>query len=327
MNDKTQILLVDAESECVRRDHRFEFVGHEAILRVLAFRRWQFPVIQAHGELRREQLVKPRRLANRGHVHDPDAGGVAQHVAQRGVLHRLVDGALHVEAEIRARESGDRHMRRLHAELPRDVGAHFSGRRRREREDRWAAKSSCHGTQREIVGAEVVAPLADAVRFVDDEQADGARQQSFEEFTILEALRREIEHFAGAVGHALRERARFPVGQVRVHGKRVDAKRREFVLLVLHQGDERTHDDGESREHQRGELIDEGFAAAGGHDDKCVLSLENGADRLPLALLKIAMTEALDEQPARLGPKCWRHRLSQKQEPDRSQTMLIGKIG
>ena len=57
--------------------------------------------------------------------------------------------------------------------------------------------------EREIVGPEVVAPLAHAVRFVDHEQADGSREQSLEEIAILEPLGREVEDLAAAVGHAL----------------------------------------------------------------------------------------------------------------------------
>src|SRR5690348_5088094 len=39
MSDKSDIALVDAESEGVRRDHGFEGVGHEAILHVLSIGR------------------------------------------------------------------------------------------------------------------------------------------------------------------------------------------------------------------------------------------------------------------------------------------------
>ena len=64
------------------------------------------------------------------------------------------------------------------------------------------------GAEREVVGAEVVAPLAHAVRLVDDEEAHRAREQQIEEVAILEALGREVEDLALAVGHLARRLAR-----------------------------------------------------------------------------------------------------------------------
>ena len=95
---------------------------------------------------------------------------------------------------------------------------------------------------------------------------------------------------------------------MRVHGERVDAVRGELVLLVLHQRDERTDDDGQPGKHQRGQLVDERFAAARRHDDERVVSVEDGVDRFPLAFLEILMAEAIDENAPRFGPKCRRHR-------------------
>ena len=66
----------------------------------------------------------------------PTPGLSSQHRLERGVLRRLVDRAPHLEAQVRPREAGDGDLRIAHAELARDVVAHFGGRRRGEREDR-----------------------------------------------------------------------------------------------------------------------------------------------------------------------------------------------
>ena len=58
-------------------------------------------------------------------------------------------------------------VRIAHAELARDVVAHFGGRGRGERENRRTSEPLDDRAEREVVGAEVVAPLAHAVRFVD----------------------------------------------------------------------------------------------------------------------------------------------------------------
>ena len=165
--------------------------------------------------------------------------------------------------------------------------------------------------EREVVGTEVVAPLADAVRFVDDEQAHRAREQALEEVAVLEALGREVEDLALAVLDLPARLARLARRQMRVHRERVDAVRGELVLLVLHQRDERTDDDREAREHQRGQLIDERLAAARRHDDERVAPGEHGVDRLPLAFLEILMAKALASMRA-LWLDFRRHRRSGK---------------
>jgi hypothetical protein len=67
-------------------------------------------------------------------------------------------------------------LARANAELPRDVLAHVLRGRGGEREHRRAAEPRDHGAEREIVRAKIVAPLAHAVRFVDDEEAHRARE-------------------------------------------------------------------------------------------------------------------------------------------------------
>ena len=81
-----------------------------------------------------------------------------------------------------------------------------------------------------------------------------------------------------------------------MHRYRADTLRRELVVLVLHQGDERTYDDRQPREYNAGQLIDERFAASGRHDDECVLSGKYGIDRLPLAGTEVTMTKSFMKQ-------------------------------
>ena len=99
-------------------------------------------------------------------------------------------------------------MRIAHAELPDDVLPHLMRRRRGEREHRRAAEPRHHGTQREIVRAEVVSPLTDAMRFVHDKETHVAREQPIEELAVLEAFGCEIENLAFTVLYLSRGLAR-----------------------------------------------------------------------------------------------------------------------
>ena len=250
-------------------------------------------------ELVLQLLVQALGLLDRRHVHDAVAPGRVDQRAQRLVLGHVVDGAADLEAQVRAREAGDRHRGVAHPELAHDVGAHLRGRRRGERQHRRAPEAVDHRAEREVVGAEVVPPLADAVRLVDDEEAHLALQQHLEEVAVLEPLGRDVED----VALALRDRplgvARLARRLVRVERERVDALRDHLVLLVLHERDERAHDQRQPLEHQRGELVDERLPAAGRHHDERVAPAEDRLDRLVLPVLEVVEAEAVREDLAR----------------------------
>ena len=65
--------------------------------------------------------------------------------------------------------------------------------------------------------AEVMSPAADAMRLVDDEQADRPGQKVLEECPILEPLRCEVEHLPFTLGDLPVRFTRFGCGQMRVH--------------------------------------------------------------------------------------------------------------
>ena len=95
--------------------------------------------------------------------------------------------------------------------------------------------------------------------------------------------------------------ARFAGGEMRVHRDRIDALCFELVLLILHESDQRAHDDSQSWQRKRGKLVDERLAAAGGHHDKCIASIQEGFDWLPLPLPEILMAKALTQQSESFG--------------------------
>ena len=114
-------------------------------------------------------------------------------------------------------------------------------------------------------GAEVVAPLRDAVRLVDDEQADRMRRDEVEEGGVGEPLGRREDDLRRAGGDRLlggvdlvgADRA------VQLHGG--DAELAQLVALVLHQRDQRRDDQRRAGQEQGGELVAERLAGAGRH--------------------------------------------------------------
>ena len=63
----------------------------------------------------------------------------------------------------------------------------------------------------------------------------------------------------------------------------VDPMLAQHVELILHQGDERAHDDGRALEQQRAELIGQRLAGPVAKNGKRVLACENAKDDLFLA--------------------------------------------
>src|SRR5258705_12172963 len=93
---------------------------------------------------------------------------------KNGVFDLIVDGANHLEPEIRSRKPGNGDVGIHHPQLADDVRLDVLGCGSGECEDRRAAQSLGDCAEGEIVRPEVVAPLTDAVRFVDDEKTYGA---------------------------------------------------------------------------------------------------------------------------------------------------------
>ncbi len=151
-------------------------------------------------------------------------------------------------------------------------------------------------------------PLAHAMRLIDDEETDRAREEMLEERTILETLGSEVKYFSLALCDLTVRLSRLGGREVRVHRDGAHSLRGELVVLVFHQGDERADDDRKTGQQQRGQLVDQGFPAAGRHHHQGVLSRENGIERLPLARSEILMPKAiLQELASRLPRYLYRH--------------------
>jgi len=86
-----------------------------------------------------------------------------------------------------------------------------------------------------------------------------------------------------------------------------EAERGELRGLVIHEGDEWGDDEGCAASGERGKLIAEGFARAGGHDEKDVAAVGCGFTDLLLVGAEVAVAEDAVEQGGEgfgLGERC-----------------------
>ena len=125
-----------------------------------------------------------------------------------------------------------------------------------------------------------MAPLRDAVRFVNCEERDVRLPQAFPEPIVVEPLGRDVEKVEPARVDLLGDLARFERRRRRVKRRGVDSVFQRGVDLVFHKGEERTDDDAHALRERGGQLITERFSAPRGHNGKDVLTVENGANDL-----------------------------------------------
>ena len=151
--------------------------------------------------------------------------------------------------QVGAIERPDELDRIAQAELRGDVAPDARGRGRGVGVQADAGKQRPQLPELPVLGTEVVPPLADAVRFVDGHEADVARREQVEKVLAPfgdEPLRRDVQQPEPSLAQSGHDR-RFPIGRQRaVVTGGGDAVADQRVDLILHQRDQRRHDEGEA---------------------------------------------------------------------------------
>src|SRR5262249_17474511 len=143
---------------------------------------------------------------------------------------------------------------------------------------------------------EVVAPLGDAVRLVDGEQRDANPAKLLQKALVVEALRRDVQQLQRPGAQLAVYLAELLLGERAVQARGGDAALAQHIDLVLHQRDQRRDNHGDALEEQRGELVAQRFAAAGGKDRQRRALAEQRVDHLALAGAEGGQAEARSEQ-------------------------------
>ena len=170
----------------------------------------------------------------------------------------------------------------LEREARRDLAVRGLGGRGGEGDARHVGPALGELGEREVVGAEVVAPLRHAVRLVDREEGDAAALEEPLGGLGVEPLGRDVEQveLARQVGaFDLGPLGRLLAG-VEVGGAHAVAH--EGVDLVVHERDEGRHHDARALAQQRGDLVAEALAATGRHEHDGVAAARDLRDDLGL---------------------------------------------
>ena len=193
--------------------------------------------------------------------------------------------------QVRPIEVADQRHRLPQPETLDDVAAHLLGGGGGEGVDRRLGKRRAQPAELAVLRPEVVAPVADAVRFVDGDEAHApARELPLKAGAAIahQPLGRDVEQPQPPVAERRQRRRALVGGRGAVETRRRHAALDQAVDLVLHQRDERRDDERDAGRvaDQRRRLKADRFAAAGRHDDEAVAAIEDGVDRLPLQRTK-----------------------------------------
>ena len=178
-----------------------------------------------------------------------------------------------------------------------DLGRRRCGQRDRRR----ASESRSVLSEPRVVGPEIVPPLADTVSLVDGEPRDVQLGNRVAEGLASKALGSHEQEVQLATNRAGQPLFTFTGAQRGIHEACSHAARHEPVDLILHQRDQRAHDQCQPVEHDRGQLVDQRLARPGGHRQQHVPAVEHGLDRLGLPATEALDPELLSQNATDLG--------------------------
>jgi len=298
MRHEAHVRLVDAHAEGDGRAHDDAVLAQEAALVVgTHFRRQAGVVGQGIEALVAEEFGGFLDLAPR---HAVDDAGLAAVAAQE--IGQLLAGIVflhHGVADVGAVERADEvaGLGQVQALGDLALGGRVGGGG--QRDARNVRPALVQDGQLAVFGAEIVAPLRHAVRFVDGEQGDVAAREQRQKAAGQQALGSDIEHVQLAGQQlALDAGGGFAIqGRVQVFG--AHAELAQGLDLVLHESDERGDDDADAIAQQCRDLVAQRLAAAGGHEDECVMSGSHVLHDVLLGTTEIVVTKDALEQIVR----------------------------
>ena len=280
VDDEAHVGAVDAHAEGDGGDDDGEPLVHEGLLRRPPLRRGEAGVVGGAGDAGlRQGRGEALHVAPGLGVDDAPLPLVAadggDHLG-RGI--GAGEGAVDEVGAVRVADETDGVAER-HAE--RDVVPHLRRGRGREGHAGGLREAVQHLGEAAVLGAELVAPVGDAVGLVHGGQRHAGADEG-EEVAEEEALGAHVEE----TGLPRREAAPGlpPVGGLEVGVERVGGEARlpGGVHLVVHERDEGGDDEDEAPVQRRRKLVAEALPAPRGEHDEGIAAREGGFDGLPL---------------------------------------------
>ena len=128
---------------------------------------------------------------------------------------------------------------------------------------------------------------------VDGDDREGHFAQQRLRFLLEQPFRSEIEQLEAAVPEIRNDVALLGAAQRRVQERRRHTRFAQRAHLILHERDQRRHDDADAIAHERGYLIAQGLAAARRHQHERIVPGNGGCDDRFLLAAELGIAEHL----------------------------------
>ena len=188
-----------------------------------------------------------------------------------------------------------------------DLGRGGRGEGRERRSTRLPVCASARAgrvSQKPVVGPEVVTPLRDAMRLVDDEPRDRHVAEDAHEGIRREALGRDIQQAQIPGTRGLHRLAAHLAGQHRVQRRRPNSPLVQLVHLVFHQRDQRRHHQCRPWQQDGGKLKAERLSRSRRHDGQHIVPLHHGAHEVLLTGAKRRVPEVFVKRRHQIDHRC-----------------------
>jgi hypothetical protein len=237
VHHESHVRSIDAHTERHRRDDDVD-----------AFLEKSFLVLAAHG-VGEARVVRdgpmpffdqPRRqrfnVAPRQAVHNARLAVVPFEDASKLVV--KIAAAKHAVRQVRAIEGPDQNLRRRQAQLFDNVGSNALGGGGGKRMERHAGEVVAQPSELAVLGSEIVAPLADAVRFIDGDKPDAGLMQDPPQrrpAVTRDSLRRNVQQAAAIFAQARHDGIPLVGSLAAVQIRRRYPVHSQAVHLILHE--------------------------------------------------------------------------------------------
>ena len=186
---KTDVRLVDPETERVGRDHRLDPIRHKCFLCLGALVAAAAAMVKRNRPALAKLFIQVFSLFDRCDIHDSRPFRRAKDPLERGCFLALVDGREHFQEQVWPDQLARQPEGTAHPQLMDYVVLNLRWCSGGEREDRRPTESLGNRAQHHVIRAKVMPPLGNAVGLIHHEKRDLTLQQDLEEVAIAETAR------------------------------------------------------------------------------------------------------------------------------------------
>ena len=285
MEHQTDVGFVDAHTKCIGGHHDAYGAGSPGLLAPVFFVLGETGMVVggavAPGGEPGGQFAAAFTAAG---INDDGTGETVEHVAQLAFL--VVGGADDV-GQIGPVEGHAEHVRGTESQLLLDVVDHFGGGCGGQGQDGTVGQQAADVGNAGVGGTEIVAPLGDAVGFVDRDKTDGNVRQFGQKKGSGKPFGRNIKKLVVAVDTVFEQDDGFFTGKAAIERGSLDATTAQLSHLILHQGNQGRDDQTNPGTGQCRNLKRNRLTTAGWHQAERVAAVADTGDDILLDATKM----------------------------------------